>query len=179
MSAAGKTTVSRILAKRLGVEAIGGGEILREMASERGYNPVGDDWWDTDEGIRFLRERESDPEFDKEADSRLRKKIIAGNIVITSYTAPWIIKEGFKIWLSATQDTRAKRMSKRDKTNLEKSEGVVKLRDSENYGLYKELYGIDLLNDTAPFDLIIDTNKKTPEQISEIILENAEKRRNK
>ncbi len=173
MSAAGKTTVSRILANRLGVQAIGGGEILREMAKERGYNPEGDDWWDTDEGIRFLREREGNLEFDKEADNRMHKKINSGNIVVTSYTAPWIIKEGFKVWLSASPDTRAVRMAKRDNTDLGKSESVVKLRDTENRKLYMELYHINLNNDTSPFDLIIDTNNKTPEQIADIILTNA------
>ena len=170
MSAAGKTTVSLILSKRLGVKAIGGGDILREMAKERGYTPTGDDWWDTDEGIKFLQEREGNTEFDKEADNRLRNKIRAGDIVVTSYTAPWLIKEGFKVWLSATADTRAERMSKRDKTDLIKSEDVVKVRDTGNHKLYMELYNIDLNNDTTPFDLIIDANDKTPEQIADLIL---------
>ena len=177
MSAAGKTTVSRILAKRLGVEAIGGGEILREMARERGYNPTGDDWWDTEEGMKFLKEREADPEFDKEVDSRLRAKIKAGNIIITSYTAPWIVNGGFKVWLSATTGTRTERMARRDKLTIEKTKGIVKVRDIENRKLYKELYGINLDNDTSPFDLIIDTNDKDPEQIAEIILAEQERRK--
>ncbi len=176
MSAAGKTTVSRILANRLGVNAIGGGEILREMAKERGYDPTGDDWWDTDQGMKFLKEREADSEFDKEADNRLRMKIRKGNIIITSYTAPWITKEGFKVWLSASTGTRTERMAKRDRLTIEKTKGIVKVRDIENIKLYKELYGINLDNDTKPFDLIIDTNDKDPEQIADIILENIGKR---
>jgi cytidylate kinase len=170
MSAAGKTTVSKIIAKRLDVKAIGGGEILREIAKERGYNPEGEDWWDTDEGMKFLKEREGNLEFDKLADIKMRNKIKAGDIVVTSYTAPWIIDSGFKVWLSASAVTRAKRMAKRDKTDIEKSEDVVKIRDVENLKLYKELYNIDLNNDTTPFDMVVDTEGKTPDEIADIIL---------
>src|SRR5208283_3397038 len=136
MPAVGKTTVAQILSKRLGVKTIGGGEILREMARERGYDPTGDDWWDTEEGIKFLRERKTDSEFDKEADKRMVDKINSGNIIVTSYTAPWISKEGIKIWLSASVEVRAERMAKRDHTELSESTQALRIRDKENIELY-------------------------------------------
>ncbi|MCL5008301.1 MAG: hypothetical protein M1156_00200 [Candidatus Marsarchaeota archaeon] len=61
-------------------------------------------------------------------------------------------------------------MAKRDKTDIEKSEDVVKIRDVENLKLYKELYNIDLNNDTTPFDMVVDTEGKTPDEIADIIL---------
>ena len=74
MPAVGKTTVARILATKLGLKLIGGGDILKEIALEEGYNAVGDDWWDTEEGMKFMQERTGSPEFDREVDRRLLAK---------------------------------------------------------------------------------------------------------
>ena len=41
---------------------VGGGDILKEIAHEEGYNATGDDWWDTAEGMKFLKERRRVPE---------------------------------------------------------------------------------------------------------------------
>jgi cytidylate kinase len=170
MSAAGKTTVSQIIAKRLHIKALGGGDILRELALERGYKPTGIEWWDTPDGIKFLRERKGNTDFDKEADRILLKKIKAGNIVVTSYTAAWISRDGFKVWLDGSKAVRAARMGRRDKTGRAESLKVVKIRDKDNFSVYKKLYNIDFGRDKTPFDLVIDTNSKTPKQISDMIL---------
>ena len=74
MPAVGKTTVARIMASKLGLKLIGGGDILKEIALEEGYNAVGDDWWDTEEGMKFMQERAGSPEFDREVDRRLLAK---------------------------------------------------------------------------------------------------------
>ncbi len=170
MPASGKTTVARIIGKRLGIEAIGGGEILREIAKDRGYNPEGDDWWDTEEGIRFLRERAADLNFDKEADRRMIEKANRGNIIITSYTAPWIVKNAFKVWLDAHEHKRIERMAKRAGVEQKEIEHVVWLRDKENTELYDRLYKVQLGKDKKPFDLIVDTDNMKPEQVADIIM---------
>ncbi len=177
--AAGKTTVARIIAGRLHIKAIGGGDILKEMAIERGYNAHGDEWWDSKEGIEFLMERKKNPDFDNEADKKLIKKIDEGDIVVTSYTAAWISKKGFKVWLDGTEKTRAERMVKRDNTEMSESMKVVKIRDIENFNVYKKIYNIDFGKDKTPFDLIIDTNSKRPEEVAEIILNEYKKRNNR
>ncbi len=170
MPAAGKTTVAKILSKRLGVPTIGGGEILREMAKERGYNPEGPDWWDTPPGIKFLREREVDLNFDRETDRRMLEKIKKGNIIVTSPTAPWISQSGIKIWLSASEETRAARMAKRDHSELTESKKALQIRDKENTELYERLYKIKFGSDKKPFHIIIDATKIAPEQVADEIL---------
>lgn len=169
MPAAGKTTVAGLVGKHLHLKVIGGGEILREMAAERGYHPQGGDWWDTEEGIRFLKEREKDPEFDKEADRRMIEKAKKGDVVLTSYTMPWLIKGQFKVWLDASEKKRAERMAKRDGTNANESIKIVRLRDKENEELYDHMYGIKFGSDKKPFDLIIDTNKIGEEEVAAAI----------
>ncbi len=174
--AAGKTTVAKIIAERLKIKAIGGGDILKEMALERGYNAHGDGWWDTEEGLKFLEERQKNPDFDNEADRRLLKKIEAGNIVVTSYTAAWISKNGFKVWLEGSLQTRAERMGKRANSTISDTIKIVRIRDEENLSVYKKLYNIDIWHDKSPFDMKVDTNKKTPEEIADMILKEFEKR---
>ncbi|MGC8479680.1 MAG: cytidylate kinase family protein [Candidatus Micrarchaeia archaeon] len=176
--AAGKTTVATIIGKLLKIENIGGGEILKEMASERGYKPTGNDWWDTPDGIKFLKERERNPEFDKEVDIRMEKKIRAGDVVVTSYTAPWLFKFGFKVWLDASVENRTKRMSDRDEMEKSKTNEIVKLRDQENHKLYMSLYKIDFGVDKSPFDMIINTDNKKPEEVADLIIKKYKEKNN-
>lgn len=170
MPATGKTTVAGLVAKRLGIKVLGGTDILKEMAAERGYDMSGEDWWDTQEGMRFLEEREKNSDFDKETDRRLIEKINIGDVVITSYTMPWLSKLGFKIWLSASAENRARRMAERDSISVDKAMEIIRIRDSENHELYKRLYGINFGIDTQPFDLVIDTNSISENEVAEKIV---------
>ncbi|MGC8629200.1 MAG: cytidylate kinase family protein [Candidatus Micrarchaeia archaeon] len=168
--ASGKTTVAKIVANALSFEMIGGTDILRELAKEHGYKPVGNDWWDTPEGIKFLRERASDPQFDIEVDKRLIEKVKKGNVIATSYTLPWLIDFGFKVWLQADVETRAKRMAQRDNISVEEAKKVLSIRDNENKELYAKLYGIRFGDDLSPFHIVIDVNKISAEEAAEKII---------
>ena len=95
--AVGKTTVAKGLAEEFNLKYLSGGDVLKEMAKEQGFDSEGDDWWDTEDGMKFLNQREENPEFDKKLDARLTKLFDEGNMVITSYTLPWLIKDGIKI----------------------------------------------------------------------------------
>ena len=170
LPAAGKTTVGGILCDILGFKLLGGGDILKEMAAERGFKVTGREWWDTPEGVKFVKERESNPNFDKEVDRRLEEKIIKGGVVVTSYTAPWIINAGFKVWLGGSIARRTERMARRDGTDIKDIRKVIQVRDSENSKLYKNLYNIDYGKDLSPFSLIVDTNEISPEEVAEIII---------
>ena len=45
--AVGKTTVAKGLAKEFNLQYLSGGDVLKEMAKEQGFDSDGDDWWDT------------------------------------------------------------------------------------------------------------------------------------
>ena len=53
---------------------------------------------------------------------------------------------------------------------MEESENAVIIRDKENYALYKELYNIEFGKDLSPFNMVIDTEDRSPEDITEMIL---------
>jgi CMP/dCMP kinase len=171
MPAVGKTTVAKIIASKLNLKLIGGGDVLKEIALEEGYNAVGDDWWDTEEGMKFMKERAGDPEFDKEVDRRLLARASKGDVVMTSYTLPWLAKDGIKVWLSGTKRSRAERMAKRDSSSPEECAKVIDARDGENYELYKKLYGIRFGKDLSPFAIVVGTDGIPADKVAASVLE--------
>ena len=106
--AIGKTTIAKGLAKEFDIEYLSGGDILKDLAGEQGFQTQGDDWWDTRDGINFLEQRKKNPEFDKNLDEKLKEIFLKDNVVITSYTIPWIVDYGIKIWLDGSLENSAK-----------------------------------------------------------------------
>jgi CMP/dCMP kinase len=170
MPAVGKTTVSKKVAEALGTPLVGGGDVLKEMAVEEGYTPGGEDWWDKGEGMKFLQERKRSSGFDKEVDARLLQKAKRGSVVITSYPVPWLSKEGLKVWLSGSVKSRATRMSKRDGIPLSRCREILLVRDTENFKLYKKIYGIEFGKDLKPFDLVVETDNIDEARVAEMVI---------
>lgn len=177
LPAVGKTTVSRRVAEELRKPIVGGGDVLKEMAVEEGYKPGGDDWWDTAEGMKFLKERKRKQGFDREVDARLIQKARKGDVIITSYPVPWLTEDGIKVWLTGSVDSRAARMAKRDGIPVTKCRDILSIRDVENYKLYKKIYGIEFGKDLKPFDLVVETDNIHEPRVAEIVLHYVKNRR--
>jgi len=167
--AVGKSTVAEAIGRRFGLKVYAGGEALKEVAARRGYTPKGVEWWDTPEGLRFLAERAANPEYDKEVDSRLIEMLKQGNVVVTSYTLPWLTDLGIKIWLNASFESRARRMVERDKIRYEEALSIVKKRDEENKELYQKIYGIEFGKDLSVFDLVLNTEYLNKDAVIEVV----------
>ena len=60
-----KTTVAKGLGKEFDLTFLGGGDILKDLAKDEGFKSGGDDWWDTPEGMEFLKKRSENSEFDR------------------------------------------------------------------------------------------------------------------
>lgn len=174
MPACGKTTVGSIVASRFGMKLVGGGDILKEIAQKKGYMAEGKNWWDTSSGMKFLKERKKNLELDREVDKRLVELAKEGNYVITSYTLPWISDYGLKVWLIASTSSRAKRMARRDGLSIKESTRILKVRDIQNYFLYKKLYGFEFGEDLSPFHLVVDTENLDENSTALIIVKFAE-----
>ena len=166
--AIGKTTVAKGLAKEFGLNYLSGGDILKKLASEQGFSSSGDDWWDTEDGMKFLNQRKKNSEFDKKVDEKLIQLFEKGNVVITSYTLPWLIDTGIKLWLSGTVENSAKRMQNRDNMDAPSALEVVNKRFNENKLIYKNLYNFEFGDDLSVFDKIIQTDGINAEQVLEI-----------
>ena len=166
--AIGKTTIAKGLAKEFDIEYLSGGDILKKLASEQGFQTEGDDWWDTQEGINFLDQRKKNSEFDKNVDNKLKELFSQGGIVVTSYTLPWLVEGGVKIWLDGSKENSALRMTTRDNSSKDEALEIVQKRYNENKIIYKELYGFEFGDDLSVFDKIIETDDLNVEQVLEI-----------
>lgn len=174
--AVGKTTIAENLAKSFNLKLWNGGDILKMMAYERGYSSSLDhDWWDTEEAAQFMNERNNNPNFDREVDNRLIKLLNEGNVVITSYTLPWIADATINFWLQGSVDNRSKRMSMRDNIDINTAKKIVQRRDHENKLIYKKLYHFEFGEKLDVFDFAVNTDMLTLESlimISKNIVEN-------
>ena len=156
------------LAKEFGLKIFNGGDILKNLAGEKGYVTAGKDWWDGEEAKKFMAERQINPFFDKEVDRKLMEIAETGNAVITSYTLPWLTEHPIKFWLRGSQNNRAKRMALRDKINLLDAKKIVQLRDDDNKKIYRKLYDINFGDDLTVFDLSLNTDLLSLKSLIEI-----------
>ena len=162
-SGCGNTTVSGMLAERLGVKLIN--YTFRQLAEEKGMT--------LKEVIDAAREDDS---YDKYVDKHQVELALEQSCVLGSRLAIWMLKEAdLKVYLYASDDTRAGRVFNREGGDLQAIKDFTAMRDREDTARYKEFYGIDN-NDYKFVDLIIETDDKNPEQIVGIILKELEKR---
>lgn len=171
LAATGKSTLRRQLSKALGVRGYSGGDALMRIAAEMGFKPGGRKWWDTEEGMRFLAMRRQDPSFDRRVDEMLKEIAREGSAIIDSWVLPWLVEDGFKVWLKATTQARAKRLSKRGGMSIEEAQRILEERDRENKQLYYELYGIRLGEDLSPFNIVLDTTHMPPRGVYKVVRE--------
>jgi len=164
----GKTTIAKGIAEEFGLTHLSGGDILKELAEEEGFKTGGDDWWDTQEGMNFLSQRQENSEFDKKVDDKLKKHFLDGNVVITSYTLPWLVEGGVKIWLEGSKENSAQRMTTRDNMSKDNALEIVQKRYQENKKIYKALYGFEFGKDLSLFDKVIETDGLDASQVLDI-----------
>jgi len=165
LTACGKSTAARRLAQKYGLKYVSGGTALKELALKMGYKAKEKGWWETSEGMRFLEKRLSDSKFDKQVDDQLLQWTERGNVVLDSWTMPWLSKKGFKIWLEVSPEERAKRLAHRDGISEEEAKHIIREKDGKTKRIYERLYGFKLGEDYSPFDLVIDSESLTSGEV--------------
>jgi cytidylate kinase len=169
MAGSGKSTLARKLAEKYKIGYLSGGDALRALAVEEGYRSLGRGWWESREGMRFLEEREKDNRFDEAVDRKLLQMAHKGNVILDSWTMPWLLERAFKIWLEASPEKRAKRIAGRDRTSFKDALNALKRKEKQTKAIYKKLYGFDLGEDFAPFNFILDTDNLKSEEVFQIV----------
>ena len=165
MTGSGKSTVAKRLAEKYGLGYFSGGNALRSLAQEEGYDSDVRGWWETAEGLNFLKQRMGNPTFDKKIDDKLLELAAEGNFVLDSWTMPWLLKEGFKVWLEASPQVRAKRVVTRDSISVKEALKALTEKDERTRQIYKSLYGFDLGHDLTPFNLVLATDELDPDDV--------------
>jgi cytidylate kinase len=153
----GKSTVAEGLARALGYRVISGGEVFRDLARERGISVT---------EVNRLAER--DPGLDRELDRRQAELARAGDCVVESRLAGWMVEADLKVWLRAPLDVRAARVARREGLGADAARADLIERERSEWARYKASYNIDI-DDLGPYHLVIDTTLWTAEVIVEAL----------
>lgn len=156
-SGCGNTTVSRLLAQRLGIRLIN--YTFHTMADEQGVS------FD-----QMCRMAESDDSWDRYLDRKQVERAMEESCVLGSRLAIWVLHAAdIKVYLTADPEVRARRIQAREGGSLEEVQAATDQRDQRDRARYLRLYGIDM--DAYQFaDLVIDTERYRPEEIVDLIV---------
>lgn len=157
-SGCGNTTVSGLLAEKLGIKLIN--YTFRQLAQEKNMTLK-----------EVIEKAKNDDSFDKYVDKHQVELALQGSCVLGSRLAIWMLKEAdLKVYLFASDQVRAQRVFNREGGDLKEIQEFTAMRDREDTKRYKDFYNID--NNKYDFvDLFIDTSKYNPEEIVNLILE--------
>ncbi|MCX8170465.1 MAG: cytidylate kinase family protein [Candidatus Bathyarchaeota archaeon] len=176
LAGSGKSTVARRIAEHFNLKYYSGGDALRSIALEMGYRISDRGWWETREGMRFLEERLRNLELDRLVDERMLKLAEEGNVVLDSWTMPWLLKHAdLKVWLDASEEVRAQRISKRDGISFEEALKRMRERETRTKEIYRVLYGFRLGEDFEPFHVILNVDNLNQDEVFKalcIVIEN-------
>ncbi len=163
-SGSGKSTIANFISEHYGLRVIHPSGILRDLyegkevdIEQTRYNTG---FWESREGVELFKNRlaENEP-LDLVSDRILLQEVERGNIVIDSWSLPWLSNKGTMIYLEADLELRARRVAKRSGIIYERAIDIVSMKDEETRKLFKRLYDFDIKGDHDVFDYIINTNK--------------------
>ncbi|MBI3782633.1 MAG: AAA family ATPase [Deltaproteobacteria bacterium] len=164
----GKTTVARLLSRRLGVPHVYAGDLYRKEAERRGLSL---------EAFNKLTER--DHSIDRALDEKMAEYARQGGVVLEGRLAAFLAlqekSDALKVWLTASDEVRAERVSQReggDKLALLHANDARQRSDAKRY---REIYGFDL-DDTSIYDLKLESDQQSPEALAECIFQAARQR---
>jgi len=153
----GKDTVADLVAKKLGFNRVK--LTFKDAAKQKGLSLM-----------EYHAYVEKDLTIDREFDKMVGKEARKSDSVLSTWLGAWLIPEAvLRVWLDASQKTRAERISKRDNMGIRQAIKHVQDRDNHNRGRYLALYSIDIFVHSN-FDLQINTEKFTPEQVADIVV---------
>ena len=161
----GKTTVSVMLAHRLGVRRVSVGDIYRAMAADRGMT-----------ALQLNLHAELDDEIDHYID-RLQSEIAASGeqLVVDSRLAWHFFANALKVHLVTDPTVAALRVLKRPADDVERYASVeearsrLAIRSESERERFIARYGVDKTR-LRNYDLVCDTTRAAPAQVVERIM---------
>ena len=168
MPGAGSSTIAKMLAKWLGMKHFSAGDFFKKKAEENGVEEK-----ETRRATKFLQsDSGSRKDFHVNIDNLQRELAKEGNIVIEGKLSIHMLEGLYdvSVWLKASQETRARRISGRDNLVEKDAISVIKERDRIERESFLKIYGFDTFSQEQKSNIIVDTSNKTPEQIVDIII---------
>jgi len=160
----GKSTIGKLVAEKLGIKYYSTGEAFRNLAKEMNLTLE-----------EFTEYVENNPNIDKKLDHKIIEIAQKGDIIIDGQLSAHFLESvtNFKILLICPLEIRVERMAERDNTSYNKKLKETIIREDSELNRYKKLYNIDLKDEekiAKLYDLIIDTENLTVDEVFEQIL---------
>ena len=156
-SGCGNTTVSRLVAQRLGLRLIN--FTFKNLAAERGMSFA---------ELHALAAL--DPSIDRTIDARQLAAAAAGDCVLGSRLAIWLLTDAdLKVYLAAAPEVRARRIAAREGIPYAAALATMNARDAQDRNRYLNLYQIDI-DSCAHADLLLDTAAQDQYQLAAAIV---------
>ncbi|HLD89381.1 MAG TPA: cytidylate kinase family protein [Candidatus Nanoarchaeia archaeon] len=160
----GKSTVAKIVAKKLKLRHYSMGDMQRQIAGEKGISM-----------LELGKIEEKNPEFDEYIDDFQRNLGREDNFIVDSRLGFHFIPSSIKIFLDVSLKEGAHRIFnqlreyEKYNTSLENTEKKIVEREKSEIQRYKKYYGIKHF-DKKNYDFVIDTTYLSPEEIVEKII---------
>lgn len=158
MSGCGNSTVTRLVAEKLDLDAIN--YTFKDLAKELRIS------------FQELRERaRTDFQYDRHVDDEQVKRAMRKSCVLGSRLAVWMLKEAdLTVYLTAPIEIRAARIASRENGAFDEMLKNTVERDSQDTERYLALYGIDN-RDYSFVDMVIDAAKYNQYEICDLIVD--------
>jgi len=165
-SGVGSTTTSRKFIEHVGISPwrwVNAGAIMRELAKERGM---------TIDEFNAYSLSHPEEKVDELCDNMIRHFAEHDYVVFEGRLVHYFAPSAFHVLLVCPPEVRAVRRAK-DFPGITEKEifKKIKVRDSINKERYSKIYGRDVLWEESKFDLVLDTNEFTPDEIVRKIIE--------
>jgi len=159
-SGCGNSTVSRIVAQRLGLRVIN--YTFKDLARDRGMSFED-----------VCRLAETDPQYDLTIDRMQVQLADQGGYVLGSRLAIWLLRDSaFTVYLRAPVEVRAQRIARREGKDVAIALRETEDRDQRDRDRYERLYGYDV--DSFDFaHLVVDTEALTQDGVAQEIVDHA------
>lgn len=169
-SGSGKSTLANRLGEKYGLRVIHPSGILRDLLENKpvdlAHTRYNRGFWESPAGIHLFKSRLEEKEpLDVISDKILLQEIQKGKVVIDSWSLPWLTDLGYRIYLQADLDIRAKRVSLRSGISYQQAREIAAMKDKETTLLFQRLYGFNIEQDHNVFNLVVDTNKLNEKEV--------------
>jgi cytidylate kinase len=153
----GTSTLCRLLEQKLGLPYVYIGQIFRQEAAARGLSLP---------ELNELAQR--DENVDRALDDRQLEILRQGGVILEGRMSGWLASrhgiDAFKVWLTADEDERIRRLVDRDGGDLSEQRRATRERVAQESDRYLRYYGADP-SEAEIYDLVLDSTRSTPAEL--------------